>query len=132
MDMKLGCDIKEFAQNSVNIVAFRHHRRILVKLLLNGNIVAHLYSNGIYTIFTLIGRIVQLLFRMDIGQRLMFSLYTATEGDGVGHFVVKLHKVGIFPVDQPLIEIAIRQSDLRGLTDVARLKQFLVIHLIID
>ena len=126
--MQFDGDVEEVAQGGDDEVALRHHRGVLVEQLVDSDVVSHLDGNGIDTIVALVGGIVKLLFGMDLCQRLVLSLHTAVEGDGISHFIVELHKVGVFPVDQTLIEIAIRQSDLRSLPDVARLKQFLVIH----
>ena len=129
--MKFCCQVEEITQGGCDIVALGHHRRILVEQLLDGDEVTHLDSYGIDTVVALIGREVQLMFRVYLSQCLMLSLHATAEGDGISHLVVKLHKVGIFPVNKPLIEITIRHTHFRGFSDVARLKQFLVIHLFI-
>ena len=120
--MQLDGDFEEIPQRRSDIVTLRHHRRVLVEQLFYGDIVSHLYGNGIDAVVTLVGGIVQLLFRVDLSQGLVFGHHTLVEGDGISHLVVELHEIGVFPVDQPLVKIAIRQSDLRGLTDVTRLK----------
>ena len=120
--MQLDGDIKEITQRGNDEVTLRHHRRVLVEQLFNSDIVSHLYGNSIDTVVTLIGGIVQLLFQTDLCQSLMFGHHTIIKGDGISHLVVELHEIRVFPVDQPFVKIAIRQSDLRGLTDVTRLK----------
>ena len=120
--MQLDGDIKKVTQRGNDKVTLCHHRGVLVEQLFNGDIITHLYGNGIDAVVTLVGSIVQLLLRMDLSQGLVFCHHTLIEGDGISHLVVELHEIGVFPVDQPLVKIAIRQSDLRGLTDVTRLK----------
>ena len=130
--MQFGCDVKKVAQHRVDIVILSHHRRILIEHLTDSDVVAHLHGDGIDAVVALIGGIMELLFLMDISQCLVLSFYAATEGNGISHLIVELHKIGILAVNKAFIEITIRQPDLSSLTHVTRLKQFLEIHLFAD
>ena len=71
---------------------------------------------------------MKLCLMVDTRQGIILGLHALLEVDVVSHLVVELHEVGVLSLYLPLVEIAVWQTYLDGLSGIPSLNQFFKIH----
>ena len=126
--VQFGCDSNQVTDGGIHKITLRYDGRTVVEQLLDSDVIAQLNSNGIDTVVALVRREAQLVFVLDLCQCLALLGNTRIERNIVGQLVVEFHKVTVFAVYQPLVEVAVRQAQLIGFAHITCLYQFFVIH----
>ena len=121
-------DVKEFPECRVQEIILRHNGRIVIHELFQRQIVAYLYCERIDTIVSFVGGEVQLCLMRDMVGSLTVSLHTTGECQLIGHLIMKLDEVGKLAVNQPFVEITIRDTRLDRLFRLTRFKHFFEVH----